>query len=74
MRRIVLGRPLGLRQFALHVVTKMGLLPIEWVVRGRENPGCRESANSFWLVDPHPSTMLNAMDSAARIIWDLSDV
>ena len=27
----------------------------------------RKRANSFWLVDPHPSTMLNAMDSAARI-------
>jgi hypothetical protein len=33
----------------------------------------RKRANSFELVEPHPSTMLKATDSAALTIWDLSD-
>lgn len=33
----------------------------------------RKRANSFELLDPHPSTMLKAIDSAAVVIWDLSD-
>jgi|SRR5687767_10617715 len=33
----------------------------------------RKRANSFELVEPHPSTMLKAIDSAAFVIWDLSD-
>jgi hypothetical protein len=33
----------------------------------------RKRANSFELVEPHPSTMLKAIDSAALVIWDLSE-
>ncbi len=33
----------------------------------------RKRANSFELVEPQPSTMLKAIDSAALIIWNLSD-
>src|SRR5688572_13370808 len=33
----------------------------------------RKRANSFELIEPHPSTMLKAIDSAALVIWDLSD-
>jgi len=33
----------------------------------------RKRANSFELAAPHPSTMLKAIDSAAVVIWDLSD-
>ena len=33
----------------------------------------KKRANSFELVEPHPSTMLNAIDSAALTIWDLRD-
>lgn len=33
----------------------------------------RKRANSFGLRDPHPSTILNAIDSAALTIWNLSD-
>ena len=33
----------------------------------------RKRANSLGLRDPHPSTMLKAIDSPAFTIWDLSD-
>ena len=33
----------------------------------------RKRANSFELVEPHPSTMLKAIDSAALVICDLSE-
>ena len=33
----------------------------------------RNRANSFELLAPHPSTMLKAIDSAALVIWDLSE-
>jgi hypothetical protein len=33
----------------------------------------RKRADSFELVEPHPSTMLKAIDSAALVIWDLSE-
>jgi hypothetical protein len=33
----------------------------------------RKRANSFELLEPHPSTMLKATDSEALIIWALSD-
>jgi hypothetical protein len=33
----------------------------------------RKRANSFELVEPHPSTMLRAIDSAALVICDLSE-
>ena len=33
----------------------------------------RKRANSFALLDPQPSTMLDAIDSAALTIWNLSD-
>ena len=33
----------------------------------------RKRANSFELAEPHPSTMLNATDSAALAIWAFSD-
>lgn len=33
----------------------------------------RKRANSLGVAEPHPSTMLNAMDSAAPSVWDFSD-
>ena len=33
----------------------------------------RKRPNSFALAEPHPSTMLKAIDSAALTIWNLSD-